>query len=323
MSPTIPLPPHDVPLAGQSPFPRIENYAFLSDCHTCCLIAPDGAVEWMGVPRFDSPSMFGALLDRRAGSFRVGPYGLNVPLSVRYLPGTMVLETTWLTPSGWLVVRDALTIGPWHGEQAAERSPHTRPPTDNDADHMLVRMIECVQGSVQVEVVCEPIFDYGRVPAAWELCSSDWGSVEAEGAGEKVRLASDLRIGIEGSRARARHTLVEGERRFVALGWTHGLEGPKDIENAEERLEATQHFWRDWLAGGRFPRPSLAWAPASLGADTEGPDLHADRCHGRGGHHVAAGGARRRAQLGLPLLLDARRHVHALGTARARLRLGG
>jgi alpha,alpha-trehalase len=253
MSPTIPLPPHDVPLAGQSPFPRIENYAFLSDCHTCALIAPDGAVEWMGVPRFDSPSMFGALLDRRAGSFRVGPYGLNVPLSVRYLPGTMVLETTWLTPSGWLVVRDALTIGPWHGEQAAERSPHTRPPTDNDADHMLIRMIECVQGSVQVEVVCEPIFDYGREPAKWELCSSDWGSVEAEGGGEKVRLVSDLRIGIEGSRARARHTLVEGERRFVSLGWTHGIEGPKDIENAEERLEATQHFWRDWLAGGRFP----------------------------------------------------------------------
>jgi GH15 family glucan-1,4-alpha-glucosidase len=253
MSPTIPLAPHDVPLKGQSPFPRIENYAFLSDCHTGALIAPDGAVEWMSVPRFDSPSLFGALLDRRAGSFRVGPYGLNVPLSVRYLPGTMVLETTWLTPSGWLVVRDALTIGPWHGEQAEERSPHTRPPTDNDADHMLVRMIECVQGSVQVEVVCEPIFDYGREPAEWELCGKDWGSVQTESSGETVRLSSDLRIGIEGSRARARHTLVEGERRYVALGWRHGLEGPSDIANAEERLTATEHYWRAWLAGGRFP----------------------------------------------------------------------
>jgi alpha,alpha-trehalase len=253
MSPTIPLAPHDVPLKGQSPFPRIENYSFLSDCHTSALIAPDGAVEWMSVPRFDSPSLFGALLDRRAGSFRVGPYGLNVPLSVRYLPGTMVLETTWLTPSGWLVVRDALTIGPWHGEKAEERSPHTRPPTDNDADHMLVRMIECVQGSVQIEVVCEPIFDYGREPAQWELYGEDWGSVQTESSGETVRLVSDLRIGIEGSRARARHTLVEGERRYVALGWTHGIDGPKDIEDAGDRIAATEHYWRDWLAGGRFP----------------------------------------------------------------------
>ncbi len=113
MSPTIPIPPHDRPLTGGSPFPAIADYAFLSNCHTGALVAPDGSVEWMGTPRFDSPSIFGALLDRRAGSFRVGPYGMVVPLTVRYVPGTMVLETTWLTPSGWMVVHDGLTIGPW------------------------------------------------------------------------------------------------------------------------------------------------------------------------------------------------------------------
>jgi alpha,alpha-trehalase len=254
VSPTISLPPHDTPLTGGSPFPPIADYAFLSDCHTCALLAPDGSIEWMGVPRFDSPSIFGALLDRRAGSFRVGPFGLVVPLSVRYVPGTMVLETTWLTPSGWLVVRDGLTIGAWHDDHADETS-HTRPPTDNDADHMLVRVIECVQGSVQVEVVCEPIFDYGREPAQWEMHgSSDWGAAEATCSSDlKLRLHSDLRLGIEGSRARARHTLVEGERRYVALGWAHGVEGPRDLEDAEERLGYTEHYWRDWLAGGRFP----------------------------------------------------------------------
>jgi len=253
VSPTISLPPHDTPLTGGSPFPPIADYAFLSDCHTCALLAPDGSIEWMGVPRFDSPSIFGALLDRRAGSFRVGPFGLVVPLSVRYVPGTMVLETTWLTPSGWLVVRDGLTIGEWHDDHADETT-HTRPPTDYDADHMLVRVIECVQGSVQVEVVCEPIFDYGREPALWELRGSDWGAAEATCSSEvSLRLHSDLRLGIEGSRARARHTLVEGERRYVALGWAHGVEGPRDLEDAEERLGYTEHYWRDWLAGGRFP----------------------------------------------------------------------
>jgi GH15 family glucan-1,4-alpha-glucosidase len=254
VSPTISLPPHDTPLTGGSPFPAIADYAFLSDCHTCALVAPDGSIEWMGVPRFDSPSIFGALLDRRAGSFRVGPFGLVVPLSVRYVPGTLVLETTWLTPSGWLVVRDGLTIGAWHDDHADETS-HTRPPTDNDADHMLVREIECVQGSVQVEVVCEPMFDYGREPAQWEMQGgNNWSVAEATCSADlKLRLHSDLRLGIEGSRARARHTLVEGERRYVALGWAHGLEGPRDLEDAQERLGYTEHYWRDWLAGGRFP----------------------------------------------------------------------
>ncbi|HLJ02295.1 MAG TPA: glycoside hydrolase family 15 protein [Solirubrobacteraceae bacterium] len=252
MSPSIRLPAHDAPLLGASPFPPIADYAFISDCHTGALIAPDGSVEWMCLPRFDSPSLFGTLLDRRAGSFRVGPYGILVPLSVRYVPGTMVLETTWMTPSGWLVVRDGLTIGPWHDSHADETS-HTRPPTDQDADHMLVRSLECTQGEVQIEAVCEPMFDYGRTPARWEERAADWSCAEATDGDTVVRLVTDLRIGIEGNRARARHTMAEGERRFVALGWIHGLNCPRDCEDARRRLIDTQHYWRSWLAGGRFP----------------------------------------------------------------------
>src|SRR5438045_5460868 len=78
-----------------SPFPPIAEYAFLSDCETCALVAPSGAVEWMCLPRFDGPSVFGAMLDRDAGTFRIGPADTMVPASRRYLPGTMVLETTW------------------------------------------------------------------------------------------------------------------------------------------------------------------------------------------------------------------------------------
>jgi len=251
VSPSIPLPPHDRPLTGGSPFPAIADYAFLSDCHTCALVAPDGSIEWMGVPRFDSPSMFGALLDRRAGSFRVGPYGLSVPLAVRYMPGTLVLETTWLCPSGWIRVRDGLTIGEWHDEHSDESS-HTRPPTDQDADHMLVRTIECLQGSVQVEAICEPIFDYGKEPAEWKMVA-DWSVAEATCGHTTMRLHSDLRLGIEGSRARARHTMVEGEKRYIGIGWSHGIDGPEGLEDAVGRIEATAHYWRSWLAGGRFP----------------------------------------------------------------------
>jgi GH15 family glucan-1,4-alpha-glucosidase len=252
VSPSIPLPRHNAPLTGGSPFPPIADYGFLSDCHTGALIAPDGSIDWMCLPRFDSPSIFGALLDRRAGSFRVGPYGLMVPLSVRYVPGTMIVETTWMTPSGWIVVQDVLTLGPWHQDHTDERS-QTRPPTDQDADHMLIRLIECTQGSVQLEVVCEPMFDYGTEPAKWELCGRDWSAAQTTTCGLQLRVVSDLRMGIEGNRVRARHTMVEGERRFVALGWDDGLKGPGDIRDAQSRVLATSHFWRDWLAGGRFP----------------------------------------------------------------------
>ena len=84
-----------------------------------------------------------------------------------YEAGTNVLETTWKTPRGWIVVRDALTMGPREHED--EVTPHTRPPADEDADHLLVRTVRCLEGTVEVELVCEPAFDYGRVPAQWVL----------------------------------------------------------------------------------------------------------------------------------------------------------
>ena len=83
--------------AAPSPFPPIADYAFLSDCHTGALVAPDGAIDWLCVPRFDAPSVFGTLLDREAGAFRFGPFGINVPTARVYEPGTNTLLTTWTT----------------------------------------------------------------------------------------------------------------------------------------------------------------------------------------------------------------------------------
>src|SRR4051812_49796733 len=81
--------------AAPSPFPPIADYAFLSNCHTGALVAADGSVDWLCVPAFDSPSVFGSLLDRQAGSFRFGPFGINHPTDRHYDPGTNVLITTW------------------------------------------------------------------------------------------------------------------------------------------------------------------------------------------------------------------------------------
>ncbi len=213
-----------------SPFPPIADYAFLSNCHTGALIAPDGSVDWLCVPAFDSPSAFGNLLDRGAGSFRFGPYGINQPTARTYVPGTNVMTTTWHTPGGWLLVHDALTMGPRQGPDVI--TPHTRPPADDDADHLLVRTVECLDGSVEVELVCEPAFDYGREPASWTLVDDQGHAADASGAGQTIRLTTDMSIGIEGSSARARHVLSKGERAFCALSWADGFASPTDVDDA-------------------------------------------------------------------------------------------
>src|SRR5262245_27160436 len=237
--------------ATPSPFPPIAEYAFLSDCHTGALIAPDGSVEWLCIPRFDSPSVFGSLLDRAAGSFRFAPFDINVPTARTYEPGTNVLVTTWKTPSGWVVVRDALVIGPTRGPDTV--TPHTRPPADDDAEHVLVRVAECLSGRVEMEVVCEPVFDYGQTAATWTEVDATGHVADASGADVRFRLQTDLMIGVESDRVRGRHVLTQGERVYCALSWAAGLEAPADVDEATSRLDGTVTYWRRWLDGARIP----------------------------------------------------------------------
>lgn len=241
--------------AHRSSFPPIASYAFLSDCESNCLLSPGGAVEWMCVPRPDSPSIFAAILDRAAGSFRVGPYGLRVPAARRYLPGTLVLETTWQTPTGWLIVRDAMVMGPWHNTE--ERSAtHRRTPTDNDAEHILLRTVTCVSGTVDLQVECEPSSDYGRADVKWDYAESGYNALVAEPPeGESrpvLRLTSSLRMGVAGRTASARTRMVNGDKEFIALSWSP-LPPPRTWDEAADMMWRTQEYWREWITQGVFP----------------------------------------------------------------------
>jgi GH15 family glucan-1,4-alpha-glucosidase len=237
--------------AAPSPFPPIADYGFLSNCHTGALVAPDGSVDWLCVPSFDAPSVFGALLDREAGTFRLGPFGIDFPGARAYEPGTNVLVTTWQATTGWVVVRDALTMGPRQGDD--EVTPHTRPPADDDADHLLVRTVTCIDGRVEMELVCEPAFDYGRTPASWTLVDGSRHVADATGAGQTIRLVTDLELGIEANRIRARHVLGEGEQLYCVLSWAKDLAAPATLEEASTRMDATVRFWRAWLSRARIP----------------------------------------------------------------------
>ena len=234
----------------RSPFPRIGDYGFLSDCHTSALVAPDGAVEWLCLPRFDSASVFTAMLDRDAGSFRFGPVGLEAPLARRYIPGTKILETTWMTETGWVTVRDALTVAEWREEGD---HPHARPPASHETEQTLLRSAECIQGEVDLEIVCDLLFDYGESVPQWSLEGDGPWTATAPHSDLTVRLVSDTELTIEGDTVSAQPSLKSGQGCFCALAWGDPADDPVDRDEINQRLVVTSDFWRSWLADGRFP----------------------------------------------------------------------
>ncbi|HEX5610788.1 MAG TPA: glycoside hydrolase family 15 protein [Solirubrobacterales bacterium] len=236
--------------ANDNRFPTIGSYGFLSDCHTAALVSYEGAVEWLCLPRFDSPSAFAAVLDRGAGHFKLGPRGVVVPISRRYEPGTLVIETTWVTDTGWVVIHDALTIAEWApvgGEGDG------RPQTAHESDRSLLRTMTCLHGEVEMEMECLPRFGYGLEAASWS--GGELGeAIATAGDGTGLTLTSDMELTIDGGAVRGTLKLREDETGFCAISWGDGgLGGPRSAPEALERLDSTEEFWREWLRDGKFP----------------------------------------------------------------------
>ena len=168
--------------AAPSPFPPIADYAFLSNCHTGALV---------GARRRDRLAVRAALRLAERVRHAAGPAGRQLPArAVRHQRAVDARVRAGHEHArhdvarrrvGWVVVRDALTLGPRRAEDTV--TPHTRPPFDDDADHLLVRTVECIEGSVDLDLVCEPVFDYGRMPAEWTLVGDDRHTADASGAG--------------------------------------------------------------------------------------------------------------------------------------------
>jgi GH15 family glucan-1,4-alpha-glucosidase len=240
------------PTLLEASFPPISDYAFLSDCENTCLVAPTGAVEWFCLPAPHDPSIMGAILDRSAGSFQFGPTDTAVPVDRTYVPGTMVLTTTWQTRTGWLSVRDFLAVGPWH--RTTDRSTlQRRTPGDFDARHRLVRIATCLEGTVEVAVNCEVSFDYGRADASWAYEGPGYQQVDTTNSESlRLTLASNLRLGIEGRSIKARHRLPQGQSCYLTLSWGDS-NLPATDDDVDALLAETTRFWRGWLDGGRSP----------------------------------------------------------------------
>jgi GH15 family glucan-1,4-alpha-glucosidase len=211
----------------------IADHALLSDCHSAALVTVHGSVDWLCFPRFDSPSVFGRLLDDTAGHWSVRPAGEHTTVR-RYLAHTLVLETTFRTPGGILVVTDALAMGAGNrGHTLGERAPH-----------LLIRSVACVAGAVDVEMSYAPRPEYGLLRP---LLSRVDGGVTARGGAEWLVLSSPEPMVLQGSTATAWVPMSAGETVAFALHRSTLEEQPARIWREDEildRLADTIAAWR-------------------------------------------------------------------------------
>jgi alpha,alpha-trehalase len=215
----------------------ISAHALVSDCHSAALVTADGSVDWLCFPRFDSPSVFGRLLDDGAGHWSIRPAG-EYAGTRRYADRTLVLETTFRTPAGTVTVTDALALG------AGERG-HA---LGKGAPHLLIRSVAGVQGEVELEFSYCPRPEYGLLRP---LLSHVDGGVTARGGAEWLVLSCPVRPELAGSTATTRFTVREGETVRFALQRSTLEEQPARVWSPDElaaRLADTVEAWRSWSA---------------------------------------------------------------------------
>jgi GH15 family glucan-1,4-alpha-glucosidase len=220
---------------------RIEDYGIVGDLQTAALIGRDGSIDWMCLPRFDSPACFAALLgDERHGLWRLGPAAGGECTSRRYRDGTLILETEWDLPAGRVRVIDLM------------------PPRGDQAD--LVRIVEGISGRVPMTTELRLRFDYGNV-VPWIMAEGN--ALRAVAGPDSVRIDAGVPLTHEGvadgSVLRARFTVGPGDR--VPFVVTHHASHLATIlpVHADEALRDTEEFWRSWIAGSTYQGP---WADA-------------------------------------------------------------
>jgi GH15 family glucan-1,4-alpha-glucosidase len=244
-----------------NPYPPISDYALLSDCHTAALVSRDGSIDWCCFHRFEARPVFARILDwGKGGFFRIAPRD-EYEVSRRYLPETNVLETTFRTAAGGvLVLTDFVPVKRDMGHP----------------DHHLLRLVRCTEGEVAVKAKFEPRFDYGLTEPRLEQLADDLAIVY--GGADALVLQSELPIGTaEISACTAARTLRAGEEAFVALTYSlpHELEPERlAAEEVATKLHETEEFWREWAARCTYEGPyrdAVVRSALVLKALTNGP----------------------------------------------------
>jgi alpha,alpha-trehalase len=213
----------------------IADYALLSDRHSAALVGRDGSIDWLCLPRFDSPAVFARLLDDEAGHWSVRP---SDPFSAtrRYLDQTMVLQTRFRTDKGVVAVTDALLVGPDNGDHRLGAG----------APHVVVRRVGCETGSVELEIAYYPRPEYGLISPI--LTPVD-GGVASRGGAEWLMLTTPAPLKLEAAGMRGRLRLVAGETVHFGLHASTLEEAAARVWRQQElsdQLEETVRAWQSW-----------------------------------------------------------------------------
>src|SRR5262245_58249523 len=221
--------------SNRMPYQPIENYGIIGNMRTVALIAMNGSIDWYCYPHFDSPSIFGAILDdNKGGRFQIQAVGEDIRYKQLYLPSTNILVTRFLLRDGIAELEDFMPVGL---------------PSDSRWYHHLYRRIRCVKGSVRISLTCRPAFDYGRqshetaLDANGALFTSGGLNISLIGT---IPLCADGQGGVVGE-----FRLEEGQSKVFLLT-PHSTEdcvpcGPNEQE-AEELFHKTVNFWHAWLS---------------------------------------------------------------------------
>ncbi|MCX4420287.1 glycoside hydrolase family 15 protein [Streptomyces mirabilis] len=213
----------------------ISDYAVLSDCRSAALVSVAGSVDWLCFPRFDSPAIFARLLDQDAGHWSIHPVGAT-EVSRRYLPHTLVLETTFRTPTGTAVLLDALALGKRERGHAMGKS----------SPGAMLRQITCTHGQLDIAVEYAPRPEFGLVQP---VMTPVHGGLEARGGAHVLILSTGLTLRVAGSTARGEVTLRAGDRIDLALSATPvwgQRPTPWPGRRIRRRLDDTGDGWHSW-----------------------------------------------------------------------------
>jgi GH15 family glucan-1,4-alpha-glucosidase len=218
-------------------FRPIGDYGLLADCNSSALVGGDGSIDWLCVPRYDSDAVFARILDPAAGHWSIRPVG-EFSVRRRYVPGTLVIETTFTTGTGRVRLRDAMAFA--EGQRGHELG--------YDAPHELLRAVVGVAGEVEMVFELAPRPEYGLITPLVRL---EAGGARTFGSG-RVAVRSGVPLGLAGGTLRAAFCVRAGERAGFSLRWAspedRGAPAPTDAERVAERMADTIAAWRSWEA---------------------------------------------------------------------------
>src|SRR3954451_4333709 len=213
------------------------DYALLADCASAALVSRAGSIDWLCLPRYDSPAIFARLLDPAAGHWSIRPAG-DFTTERRYLPGTLVIETTFITPSGRVRLTDALAFA--QGQRGHD--------IGLGAPHELLRRVEGVEGAVEMVMELAPRPEYGLDKPLFRQTE---GGGRTFGGPNQVAVRAGVPVTVHGADMRAAFTFEAREEAAFALAWAAVEDAapaacPPELVGA--RIADNAEAWRSWEA---------------------------------------------------------------------------